>query len=134
MEKQFIPFKQALALNKLGYKEDCLAYFINKHLQTTAYNTLKQADLDKLNKGKEENTFIAAPLWQQAFDWFRTTYSLASYLDRDGGWWIPTIKDFTMEDFEPPREQEIEYACFNTYEEARLACLKKLIELIQDKD
>lgn len=145
MEKEFIPYEQAKQLKELGFKEECLAYFINEYLQTTAYNTLKQIDIDKLNKDgkKEDNAFIAAPLFQQAFRWFREKYKLQheispnnsctiSYLDinEDIEYFekvYVSCKHYHIDDEEG---YEIE---FPTYEEAELACLITLIEIVQNE-
>jgi hypothetical protein len=66
MNKEFIPYEQALELKELGFNEDCLAWY--------------NIDELKINETKlkylENTTMCAlAPLYQQAFRWFREKYN-----------------------------------------------------------
>jgi len=61
MEKEFIPYEQALALKELGFDESCMA----------------SRDMNN-DKG-----LIQIPLYQQAFRWFREKYGYLSYIDMD---------------------------------------------------
>ncbi len=121
MEKEFIPYEQALALKELGFDEPCLA----------KYNTL-----DLVFKGCYEDStlvhvlieeseiceaHILAPTFSQVFRWFREKgydtkvqkESLGLYFGYywTGAAWI-TIGS-------------------GSYEEAELECLKKLIEIVK---
>lgn len=71
MEKEFVPYEQALALKKIGFDEPCLFAYNqdddNKLMtapQLSSYqiNTGKNSDIGKINK-------VTAPLYQQAFRW-----------------------------------------------------------------
>jgi len=122
MKKEFIPYEQALALKELGFDEPCFGfydeslYFPNNENQ---YGTFCNQILDASS--------CSAPLYQQAFRWFREKY----------GWTIKInkiVKDtwsFTLENFTLKRE--LFEGRFNTYEEAELECLKKLIEIVKSK-
>jgi hypothetical protein len=124
MKKEFIPYEQALALKELGFDEPCFGYYF--------YNgSFKEWTLNIDNESDEYTIVIQAPTYSQAFRWFRekhnilaTVYSNASgYLyewsDNVGG----THRGWS--DYEGPNDSGV----WNTYEEAELACLKKLIEL-----
>lgn len=109
MNKEFIPYEQALALKELGFDEPVLKP--NKSLPMYHLTTLKKA----LKEG-------GGPTFSQAFKWFRekhklfapvTTNGLGQYDFRIGLEWSGRIWD--------------------TYEEAELACLNKLIELVKKK-
>ena len=70
MEKEFTEYTEALALKELGFDEPCFAVYIDKTLiieDDWLYST-------------NQNTFISsnftAPLYQQAFRWFREKYGL----------------------------------------------------------
>jgi len=113
MNKEFIPYEQALELKELGFNEKCLAiYNINQELETGLF----QGHYD-----------VDAPLYQQAFRWFREKYNLLytieETLEDDEVWYEWTIK--TPNGFEGSVEP--------TYEEAELGCLKKLIEIAKNK-
>jgi hypothetical protein len=121
MKKDFIPYEQALALKGLGFGEPCYGWFDTGYLRFGCYESEYVQGLGDL----------PAPLYQQAFRWFRekhnilaTVYSNASgYLyewsDNVGG----THRGWSND--EGPNNGGV----WDTYEEAELACLKKLIEL-----
>ena len=69
MEKEFIPYEQSLTLKELGFYEECFAGY--------------DVDTTELYIGYEndQRTFnidyhILAPLYSQAFRWFRKKYEL----------------------------------------------------------
>jgi hypothetical protein len=67
-----------------------------------------------------------APLFQQAFRWFREKYNLKSCI------MFRTSMEDNKEYYDwLIKGQEVVYRHFNTYEEAELACLKKLIEIVK---
>lgn len=111
MEKEFVPYKQALELKELGYNENYIAYYQND---------------GKLHQGKlwKDRDSIKAPLYQQAFRWFREKYALAHNIH-------PIIFDCFVTYQHNPTIFIIPNC--NTYEEAELGCLKKLIELVKEK-
>jgi hypothetical protein len=122
MNKEFIPYEIALALKELGFDEPCIAT-----IDQTEYLHIKGTK--KQPRGSMMYDTIDAPLYQQAFRWFRDNYGLqAEILWRGdmGCFCYKTGKfkygshDFSKDDYE-------------TYEEAELACLKKLIEIVKEK-
>ena len=69
MEKEFIPYEQALELKELGFKEKCGAHYLGEgeeylELKWEIYRN------DSINTSK----LIQAPLYQQAFRFFREKY------------------------------------------------------------
>lgn len=126
MEKEFVPYELAVKLKQLGFDEMCFCYFTREGNLSpkTSYSIslgVFQSDL--------HDTLTAAPIWQQSFDWFRGKHNLHGIiyrLDGDIEAWDYSINNgqFIDEDFadEPLR---------NHYDEARQACLEKLIEIIQ---
>jgi hypothetical protein len=118
MEKEFVPYELALELKKLGFDEPCFGLYAppSKTVFLHHYGLLS---------AKEQ---ILAPLYQQAFRWFREKYGLWQTVlqNTDVDWTydilpINGIHDYKLIDV------------FETYEETELACLKKLIELIKSK-
>jgi hypothetical protein len=128
MEKEFVPYEQALALKELGFDEPCLGKFY--------YNQLEIGGNWCNNDFKEDpDVFISAPLYQQCFRWFREKYDLHSLIesfnqDENGNdiEYIYSYRIVTNKIF--PKEMNV---FFNSYEEAELECLKKLIEIVKNK-
>ena len=116
MEKEFIPYEQALALKELGFEEKCAACFL--------FNGNKlEWELKNLSSKNEYPHIVSAPLYQQAFRWFRETYNMWSNF-YPNYWYIIRI---------PIDEKSAqEFSCkLGSYEEAELKCLKKLIEIVK---
>jgi hypothetical protein len=124
MEKEFISYEQALALKELGFKEDCLAFYNGKFLNSTDYN------FDDGNS-KDIGLCISAPLKQQVFRWFRDKYNIHHVII-----WDSDTNNFDAGVFgELVNPYWEEYIIFHTYEEAENACIDKLIEIAkQQKD
>ena len=124
MEKEFILYEQVLALKELGFDEPCFGYYKpNGELDYIENHILK--DFPYLAKNSEWQDLVAAPLYQQSFKWFRDNYGILSSIQYRR---LPNIFWFKIDD-----------AIFNnvdyeTYEEAELECLKKLIEIVKQKD
>jgi hypothetical protein len=123
MEKEFIPYKLALELKELGYDEPCLMYWY-------------EASNGYVLVNKKDQTFqpyTNAPLYQQAFRWFREKYGYNCFVTSsilDGGKWYYFREN--LNDREDDSEPELTPK-FDTYEEAELECLKKLIEIVKNK-
>jgi hypothetical protein len=66
MEKEFLPYEQALELKELGFDEQCLGYHnLDPYLPNPTFNLVRPF---------EHEWCLPAPLYQQAFRWFRETY------------------------------------------------------------
>ena len=117
VDKEFAPYEEALALKELGFDQPCFGYFILGQLfvtSDTVYNSLCIP-------------VCKAPTYSQSFRWFRENHKLHSN--------IKCVDTVTNKHF----RYEIEYngdtlVCRNrieSHEEAELACLKKLIEIVK---
>jgi hypothetical protein len=117
MEKEFVPYEQALALKELGFDEECLMYW-------NYYGTTKIKQVQLLSSIDDwSQNYVEAPLWQQAFKWFREKYSYVVPIEEK--WFSNT--NTTKYQFRCPVTDEL--FKYDTYEEAELECLIKLIEL-----
>ena len=128
MNKEFIPYEQALALKELGFDEPCFGAWVNNELFITENEKPKIQSLS-INQ-------CTAPLYQQAFRWFRKKYKLYPEIglhDReDEETWRFTISILGY--YELAYNQNVGKEPYHkTYEEAELACLKKLIEIVENK-
>ncbi len=117
MEKEFVPYESALRLKEIGFKERVLTYYENKVLKV----------YDKTILGWDFNTsfllVISAPTFSQAFRWVR----------KEQGFYViiqPSINnDFSCIIWNSKAQNHI--GVFKTYEEAEIACLDKLIGIVQ---
>jgi hypothetical protein len=120
MNKEFIPYEQALALKELGFDEECFAYYYNKELSFGARVAYGEV--------------IESPLKQQVFRWFREKYDLFGCIDLQvctPSHWFIRIDDIIKNDY--VYHSEDENLKYNTYEEAELACITELIEIVKKK-
>ena len=123
MEKDFIPYEEALALKELGFDEPCFAVY---------FNTTQQLYFDKYINEFNKDVRTLAPTFSQAFRWFRDKRGLVSWisfridLKKKYLWYITDVKNIATRDGDYIFDILIE-----SYEEAELACLKKLIVLLK---
>lgn len=110
MQKEFVPYELAVKLKELGFDEECLSYYLNKQL-SFVYKTFY-------------GEVVEAPLYQQAFRWFREKYMLVG---------VPTHQSYDIWNT-ITGECFIEIYPLNSYEEAELACLTKLIEIVEQQN
>lgn len=115
MNKEFAPYNIALKLKELGFDEPCFAWHVSESFGLE-YGKVVKSDLIKDG--------IVAPTFSQAFRWFREKHELNSWvynsqMDKyfytilQGGRIVKANESVT------------------TYEQAELACLRKLIEIVK---
>ena len=113
MEKEFVPYELAVKLKSLGFNEPCFGYYKDmKGEKVLLYDTM---DFDG-----ECN----APLYQQAFRWFREKGFLINFSSHN-----KDVHDFY---FKWSPDKSILSDTYDTYEETELACLEKLIEIVEN--
>ncbi len=105
MKNEFVPYDVALAMKELGFNEECLGWFRDK--------VILYGEKD----GYDEVYGLKAPLYQQAFRWFRDNYHLHITITSFRSKW---------------RMGHTVVKMYDTYEEAELACLRKLIEIVKE--
>ena len=132
MNKEFIPYEQALELKELGFDENCFAsYTYDRHSEGAMVFDIKEQNglrwSANTNEGcKQYKEPCTAPLYQQAFRWFREKYNLDHFVQHH-------IDGLNQTYFSMARESTWIVTNHETYEEAELACLKKLIEIVKNK-
>ena len=130
IEKEFVPYEEALALKELGFNKPCLASY---------YHAGKRLDIcEYINHGEYT---ILAPTFSQAFRWLREKYwytalilcdsfqivmqlSTSKTLDSKTWEWKPIYITQTYH-----KEEGLK-----SYDESELACLKQLIEIAKEKN
>jgi len=147
VNKEFIPYKIALALKELGFDRNCFAIwsgFDEKNFSTTDTIRLYSSGF-KINDTQSSTFYVndfnsrrvSAPTYSQAFRWFREKYSIYSNINYD--WNDEVFRGIIM-------QQNKDKSCkiihlkkgdyikeFKIYEEVELECLKKLIEIVKNK-
>jgi len=132
MKNEFTPYDRALKLKQLGFDEPCFVLYKASNSNQLAYAPHGITTNSQLSQGDPNN--IAAPLFQQAFRWFREEYNLFGCIDLQvctPPHWFLRIDEISKNDYIFHSEDE-NYR-FNTYEEAKLACIDKLIEIVESK-
>ena len=76
-----------------------------------------------------DNNAITAPLYQQAFRWFREKYRLHSHVYPDLSWNI-SGGVWDLDGYADSR-YDWDSGFFKTFEEAELDCIIKLIEIVK---
>jgi hypothetical protein len=134
--KDFAPHQQALELRELGFDEPCFGYYEDNNLTITFPSTSSNGWKWVGNSIiPAKNTKV--PLYQQAFRWFREKqyYSeiTTECTQADGsiGFSWRIWKPWLIEEWSPENGND-EWS-YKTYEEAELACLRKLIEIVKTK-
>lgn len=116
MKKEFVPYEQAVELKGLDFDEPCMSS-------------------RDMNNG---NGLIQLPLYQQAFRFFREKHGLFISFARFRNSVVINMPDTFSKVYEiwiqdENEDESIWVGDFDTYEEAELACLKKLIEIVKNK-
>jgi hypothetical protein len=129
MNKEFVPYEQALALKELGFNKHCFAKYYQQD-GNTPFIQIGESEIEEAESAGDDVTFECdAPLYQQAFRWFREKYFIHHEIGRDFDTWDYELYDFKSGNKHIPTG----FKTFNTYEEAELACLIKLIEIVKNK-
>lgn len=122
MEKEFVPYTEALELKQLGFDEPCLAVF----------NDSKQFRINSESRNWNDNLVngdtTSSPTYSQAFKWFRENH----YMNHS----IILHETTFSNDYQYlilSNDNEFVEVGYTTYEEAELACLQKLIEIVKTK-
>jgi hypothetical protein len=128
MTKEFVPYELAVKLKQLGFNEPCFFAFDNcSHPMRCSDLRTNEQKFDGVNYNS--SSYTSQPTFSQAFRWFREKHQLdtsintvySKYNDALSKKYSGVIDDksvFTNIGF------------YDAYEEAELACLDKLIEIV----
>lgn len=142
MKQEFIFYKEALALKELGFDEPCFTFYPkdDKIGFNGKYHTIKEGYKNStvndiwIKKYNKDFKCVTAPTYSQAFRWFREKHGLfiaPNVISYENG---PYLWFFVINSTILPFGTDLgETDDFNTYEEAELACLKKLIKIVKQK-
>jgi hypothetical protein len=124
MNKEFIPYEQALELKELGFDEPCMAFYELNNREVMVVGVSQRYNDPSLLT----ITDFCAPLYQQAFRWFREKYGLdyeITYAGKKGEYHAFSVEYIYGNNGNSPS--------IFSYEEAELECLKKLIIIVERK-
>lgn len=146
----FIKYDEAKSLKELGFDEPCLArYELIDRYKITSSNVYgvnydafcKEAKYKFVLNSMCVNSLILnecyAPTYQQAFRWFRQKYKFFSIIDLMG---LSSYFVKIQLDTEEWRDKITIGGCYceivdlYSYEEAELACLRELIEIVKKQN
>jgi hypothetical protein len=136
MNKEFVNYEESLTLKELGFDEPCFGFYTYKgeirrytnfDEELNDFQTLKNSSITL------GDNWCTAPLYQQCWRWFREKHELrtSNYrcsIKKEGG--IVIGDGFRIFKYGKDTISTIEK---ETYEEAELECLKKLIEITKTK-
>lgn len=140
MEKEFVPYEEAIVLKELEFDEPCLSFYYDK----TKFLKLdcNPEHLICKNKasfifGNENYDVTLAPTYQQAFRWFREKHKLHGFIEntcvQDGDTYHAYINSTNVGIIGLKSKRLFNMFDFKTYEEAQIGCIKKLIEIVKNK-
>jgi hypothetical protein len=121
MKIEFVPYELALRMRNIGFNEPCFVWADiytkeNVYMYPTNENNMNQYD-----------ETVSIPLFQQAFRWFREKYDWTIKVNQVS----KNNCSYTLSNF--PNDKKYYGELCQTYEEAEIACLEKLIEIVELK-
>jgi len=125
INKEFVTYKQALALKELGFDDPCFGY----------HNIAYGDDSLGFSRGRghinsKDKNFPSAPLYQQAFRWFRDNCNYHHYIEPI--WRNNEVHyEFCVANSPSDNKEFEEGDIIESYEEAESKCLDKFIELFK---
>ena len=130
IEKEFVPYEQALALKELGFNEPCLASY---------FHAGKRLDIcEYINHGEYT---VLAPTFSQAFRWLREKYWYTALILCDSFQIVMQLstsrtRDSRTWEWKPIYVTQTYHKeeGLKSYDESELACLKQLIEIAKEKN
>lgn len=144
MNHLFVPQKESLELKEIGFNEPCLAKYAIYNPKDPVALFPQSQDFFKgyfnFCKNSDYTDKIAAPLYQQAFDWFREKHGYIHTICRVYNWSkeIPEYEGFCV--YIGSKDPKVKLKCndhfisnfYQDYREAELVVLKTLIEIVKN--
>ena len=137
--KDFTLYPEAFELKKLGFDEPCIGFYKLGDVDIY-YDTIIQEKNHKFRNNTGLNIYgdlkekIAAPTYSQAFRFFRDKFNMPSKIEATFEHETPNqyhyFYQIVTDDFVSGDGVMLNW----TYEEAELACLKKLIEIVKTNE
>jgi len=144
MNKDFIPYSEALELKQLGFDEVCIYHYKkNNEGEHSSHPTFEMLTPFGKNHNILESR-VSAPSYSQAFRFFREKYDLDySLLPESSSGHRLSTRTFNIVIYKYYMNMNVQSEIvrmdgkivrYNKREEAELACLVKLIELVKTRE
>jgi hypothetical protein len=146
MEKEFVPYELSLKMKELGFNEECFgSYYLAKdeNYQEGKFDYRGELNIE-YSIYKENTYYILAPTYSQTFRWFREKYQIFPEVLTDCttepkfvytyNTFYGNPKDLTEQEWGWENNIGQYSDIYRTYEDAELECLKKLIEIVENKE
>lgn len=118
LAKEFVPYDLAVKLKELGFNQESLGFY-NIDSELMCRSTLKRTN-------SEVQGVVIAPLWQQAFEFFREL-NLSGEIYHHKDFWYFDIRNTNLNiDMFFKREER-----FLSQKEARMECMKEIINYLE---
>lgn len=158
MNELFVPYIEALELKQLGFDEPCFGYYDeegddelyeyadcsgnvtgNKSCYNYDFLSVTNSQLNEYGafSSKDDNDEEVyerwtAPLYTQAFKFFRDNFGLYQHIQRiSENWYTPVLSASGKFRLGHIGQEFSNRYNFNTHEEAELECLRKLIQIVK---
>jgi len=132
MNKEFIPYEQAVAIKEIGFDEPCFGFYqvVKNDIETHAYFI----EMISVTRNVLRYDDCVSPIKQQAFRWFRDKHNLFACIDLQcctPSHWYIRIDNIVENDY--LFHSEDSGLKWFTYEEAEAFAIEKLIEIVKEK-
>lgn len=119
MEDLFVPFEIALEMKLLKFNDPCFGY----------YGEINGGEIELFLKKEfnSETPHILAPTFAQCFKFFREKYGIKTYV------YEVLEERFVFVTYTNPLDYKMSSTYHTTYEEAELACVTELINIVKNK-
>lgn len=134
MKNEFVPYDVALAMKELEFDEPCVAVYYGDYDERDFENGIAlEYRESQYYAQKGWLSGLLAPTFSQAFRWFREKgYETVKKPFYDS---LEDLTTYVCDAIRLSDGRVFKTERKNTYEEAELACLRKLIEIVnQNKD
>ena len=130
MKNLFVSYEHAIGLKELGFNEPCFGFYTHNgeiRRYTNVDGELNDFQTLKNSRITMGDGWCTVPTYQQAFRWFRENHQL-----HNGIYPYYDEYEFQIKDFRFSTSTPINGGLMK-YEEAELACLDRLIEIVKQK-
>ena len=139
--KDFIPYQESLELKKLGFDEPCFFAFDNCSTPMRC-SDLRTSEQKFNGVNYNSSSYTSQPAYPQAFRWFREKYNIRIGIDyrtndKDGYLYNISWEEWANGENPPVLVWHHRNSWLGanepltSYEEAELACLRKLIQIVK---
>ena len=128
MEKLFIPYELALKLKEEGFNEECFGVFEKETNKFKFHEPIKNEKCG----GWYSSNQCSAPIFDQAFDWFRDKHNWHISIQLNGN--IPPFyywQALSTIERDYKNNAIVSHSIYTSDREAKITCIEAMIEKIK---